>query len=67
MVMQITLQGQTKPASPGQQGPLVKGKLADGTYQGGQKLYDEKAYRPNWMADMQAAPAAAVAAAPARY
>jgi hypothetical protein len=21
-----------------------------------EKLYDEKAYRPNWMADMQAAP-----------
>jgi hypothetical protein len=32
-----------------------------------EKLYDEKAYGPNWMADMQAAPAAAVAAAPARY
>jgi hypothetical protein len=31
-----------------------------------EKLYDEKAYRPNWMADMQAAPTAA-AAAPARY
>jgi hypothetical protein len=32
-----------------------------------EKLYDEKAYRPNWMADMQAAPTATAAAAPARY